>query len=342
MLKSSQEMITIKKRFLITILTVLVFCILCSLFIKRTYTKTEYGLFDTVCTVTVTDRKDNTEEYMGILRSIDNELNIYSEESPVYKLNHGEEVVLSDDIFAHLEKATNYSNKMPGYFDITLNPVSQLWNNAIDNIEPPQDAEAMREYIGTKNIILDSESNTAKITKEGASITLGATAKGFATTKLLDEIKKNRAESALINLGGNIYAHGTKPDGSLWTVGIADPVNPAVSAVILECKDLAVITSGDYERYFEKDGKRYHHIIDPATLMPAESGIHSATAIGRDAELCDIMSTALFVADVNGAKEICLEHGIDAILISDDKIYYTNGAEDLIKSADEKYALIKL
>ena len=332
-------MITIKKRLFLIIICFFVVCLTASLFIKRTYTKAEYDIFDTICQITVTDRKDNTEKYMQMLRLIDEELDAFNIDSAVYKLNNDGEANFTESTFRHLLKAIDYSKVIPQYFDITLNPVSSLWNDAIESEMIPDSIENSRELIGIENILTDNTTNTAKITKDGASVTFGATAKGYATKAVLDEIIKDKVKSALINLGGNIYAHGTKPDGSLWTVGIANPTNTATSAVTIECKDLAVITSGDYERYFEKDGKRYHHIIDPETLMPADSGIHSATAIGKDPELCDIMSTALFVAGVDGAKELITEYGIDAILITDDTVYCTKGVKALIKDVDENYTL---
>lgn len=342
MIELVKELITIKKRFIIITICFFLVCLISSHFIKRTYTKTEYGIFDTICQLTVTDSKDNTEKYMQILRSIDKELDVFDTDSATYNLNKNGEAIFTKNTYDHLLKAIDYSKAIPMYFDISLNPVSLLWNDAITNESVPGNIENYREFIGIENIITDNETNTVKIIKDDASVTFGATAKGYATKTVLDEIIKDKVKSALINLGGNIYAHGRKPDGSKWTVGIADPKNPATSAVTLEAEDIAVITSGDYERYFEKDGKRYHHIIDPKTLMPAESGIHSATAIGKDPELCDIMSTALFVAGIDGAKELVSKYEIDAILITDDTVYYTSGVKELIKDFDENYMLIML
>lgn len=341
-------MIAIKKRVIIGISVVLVLCVALSISTERTYTKTEYRLFDTICTITASTRNGNLSKYINILHKIDGELDIYDTKSPIYKLNHGEWAEFSKSTYDHIQTAFDYSDDLDDYFSIYLNPVYEIWNDAINNKYIP-DFEQLKEASKAPQNISFLEPHTPpilgkkhKYMRSDTSMTFGATAKGYATKAVLDEVVKDNVKSALINLGGNIYAHGRKPDGSKWTVGIADPKNPATSAVTLQAEDVAVITSGDYERYFEKDGKRYHHIIDPKTLMPAESGIHSATAIGKDPELCDIMSTALFVAGTAKAKQLCEEYDIDTIIISDDTIYYTEGAYPLITEYDAKYKLTEL
>jgi thiamine biosynthesis lipoprotein len=138
-------------------------------------------------------------------------------------------------------------------------------------------------------------------------------------------------------MGGNIYALGKKQDKSLWKIGIADPKNVDKNAAVVEVSDTAVITSGNYERYFIISGKRYHHIIDPTNGYPAESGLNSATAIGKDATLCDILSTAMFVAGVEKSKELIKEYDIDAVLIDDGTVYYTKGLEDILKQTSDGY-----
>lgn len=347
MIKSIQEMIAIKKRVIIGISVVLVLCVALSIFTERTYTKTEYGLFDTVCTITTTSGIDHTNKYMSLLRDIHSELDVFDENSNISRLNSGEKVSFSEGVHNHIERAFDLSNDLDEYFSILLAPVYNIWNDAIEKKEVPSydelDSLKHKDFAiiyndGVPFLFVDR----TIMLNGGVQISLGATAKGYATKVLLDKMLDDNVKSALINLGGNIYAHGRKPDGTNWTVGIADPENPAKSAVTLVAEDIAVITSGDYERYFEKDGKRYHHIIDPETLMPAESGIHSATAIGKDAELCDIMSTTLFVAGPEKAKELCNKYEIDTIMISDDTIYYTEGAFSLIKEYDTKYELLKL
>lgn len=337
MLKFLREMIIIKRKIILISVILVVAFVFLQHFTKRTYQKTVYDLFDTVCTITVTDSKDNTDKYLELLRNADAEFDAFDDTSPLYKLNSGKKASFSKSGFAHLEKAINYSKEMPQFFDISINPVSVIWNDCIKKQELPQNIESLCELVGITCITTDPKTCTAEIDKSNASVTLGATAKGYATALLAEEMRSDGIKSGLINLGGSIYAIGKKADGKAWNIGIANPSLPSKSAVTLECSDIAVVTSGDYQRYFDLDGTRYHHIIDPVTLMPSANGLHSATAISNDAELCDIMSTALFVAGAENAKSLCEKYSVDAILISNDKIYCTEGAFALIKDVDKFY-----
>ena len=137
--------------------------------------------------------------------------------------------------------------------------------------------------------------------------------------------------SGMVSLGGNVHLLGTKPDGTAWHVGIQDPENSAGMLGVLETQDCAVITSGGYERYFEQDGKRYHHILDPTTGKPADSGITSVTIVSEDGTLADGLSTALFVMGVEKASDYWKQHAdtFDAVIVAEDgTIYATEGIVD--------------
>ena len=154
-------------------------------------------------------------------------------------------------------------------------------------------------------------------------------------------MQKNGVDSALINLGGNVQAVGTKPDGSKWKVGIQDPENSGEIVCTLSVSDCAVVTSGNYERYFVgADGKKYWHIIDPKTGYPADNGVISASVIGKSGVMCDALSTALFVMGTEKAIAFCKAHReIDAVIItSGKKMYVTEGLEDM-SAVSDKYEL---
>ena len=168
----------------------------------------------------------------------------------------------------------------------------------------------------------------AKYGIKGMEIDLGGIAKGYTGDRVMQVFKKAGIYSGLISLGGNVQALGSKPDGSPWRVAIQDPQNELEYLGVLEISDKAVITSGGYERFFEEDGVRYHHIIDPRTGYPADSGLISATIISEDGTLADGLSTSLFIMGKDEAEEFWRANSdkFDYILESaDGRLYVTEG-----------------
>ncbi|MBS7298857.1 MAG: FAD:protein FMN transferase [Eubacteriales bacterium] len=308
----------------------------------KTYNRDIYGVFDTVSNISIHSTKDTTADYEQLLKKLDSQLNVYNENSIISKLNNGELCALPPELTVFLSDAASYSSYLGDYFDISLNPVISSWTLAEKNLLLPDDIKEKLSLVGIDALYIDYEANTAKIKEDGASINLGAVAKGYAANVLADRMRADAIGSALINLGGNVYAVGAKPDGSDWNIAICDPENTAQTAVTVKCTDSAVVTSGDYERYFELDGKKYHHIIDPKTGYPSDSGLSSVTIIDRDAMLCDVLSTAIFVAGANKAQEILSKFGGEAILIENNNIYYTDGLVEKIELNSDKYFLIPL
>lgn len=302
---------------------------------KNEYIITIADAFDTVTTIKTYSSKDNTDEYETIMRDADNRLSAVDTESEIYRLNHEGACEISPDTTQLLCDAITYSVQLKYYFDITTNPLCELWDIKNNPGKIPEGISDALKLVGVEAVEVDIKTNDAKIIKDGASITLGGIAKGYVTDRLCDAMRKNGENSALINMGGNIYALGKKPDGKLWNIGILDPKNVEQNAVTLQLSDKAVVTSGTYERYVKIDGKRYHHIIDPKTGYPAESGLISATAIGKSAELCDVLSTAMMVAGVNKGIDLAEKYGIDAVLIDDKTVYYTPGLKDFITLGDD-------
>ena len=141
----------------------------------------------------------------------------------------------------------------------------------------------------------------------------------------MDIYKEKGVTSGLVNLGGNAQVFGTKPDGSLWRVAVQSPDSEDEYLGVLETKDKAIITSGGYERYFEKDGVRYHHILDPRTGYPADSGLMQVTIICDDSVIGDALSTACFVLGLDEGMNLAAKYGVNAIFVDTDKnIWYNN------------------
>ena len=175
---------------------------------------------------------------------------------------------------------------------------------------------------------LDEAAGAASL-PDGVEIDLGSVAKGYTGDVLAGLLKAYGVESALLDLGGNIQTIGVKPDGTPWRIGVQDPEGDGYIGVV-SVSGKAVVTSGGYERYFERDGARYWHIIDPATGTPARSGLASVTVVGDAGVVCDALSTALFVMGLDGALEHWREYrDFEAVLIADDgSVTVTAGLED--------------
>ena len=172
----------------------------------------------------------------------------------------------------------------------------------------------------------------------GVQLDLGALAKGYASDKAAEILRENGIEHALINLGGSIMTIGGNPNGSPWKIGIRNPFSLDENIGVLEVTDKAVVTSGSYERFFTaEDGNTYHHIIDPATGCPAESGLVSVTVIGDSGIMCDALSTALFVMGAEKAAEYHREKGgFDMILVTEEgEILITDGIDHSFSSSGE-------
>jgi len=171
-------------------------------------------------------------------------------------------------------------------------------------------------------------------------VDLGSVAKGYTGDRLIGHFRDNGITSAIVSLGGNVQTLGAKPDGSPWRVGIADPFGGEYAGA-LSVRDKCVITSGSYQRFFEENGVRYHHIIDPSTGSPASGGFVSVTVVGDKGVLCDALSTALFVMGKDRAFDFCASAGdFDALFIDEDgRIYITAGiADDFTPSGNYKNA----
>ena len=178
-----------------------------------------------------------------------------------------------------------------------------------------------------------AETGAVSFSVSGMELDLGGIAKGYTSSAMMDCFRSNGVTSGMVSLGGNVQTIGAKPDGSLWKVAIQNPTaeEDADFLGILETKDCAVITSGGYERYFEENGVRYHHIMDPATGKPAESDLTSVTIVSENGTLADGLSTALFVMGLDKAIAYWQAHAseFDAVLCTEDEtLYVTEGIQD--------------
>lgn len=247
---------------------------------------------------------------------------------------------LSGDTYEVLSRAIEFSRYCQGLFDVTIGPSVTLWNNGRDTCKPPEDSRIRQvlPLVDYTDLLLDPCKKTAGLQKIGQSIDLGGIGKGFAGDKFLEVFKKYGVSSAFTNIGGNVAALGTKPDGSPWRVGIQHPRQENSLIGLVSVADKAVVTSGDYQRYFiGSNGKRHHHILNPSTGYPAESGLVSVTVVADSSTAADALSTILFVAGMEkGLSLLERFNGAEAIIIDMDlQVYVTAGLKECFQAGEE-------
>lgn len=261
---------------------------------------------------------------------LENLMSVTKAQSDVSRLNTYGEAELSADTASALRTALSAAALTDGALDVTIYPVVRAWGFTTDSYRIPGEAElfALMKRVGWQKIELTGSHCAIP---EGTMVDLGAVAKGYASDRLAALLRGGGVESAIIDLGGNVYCVGAKADGSDWRVGIRDPEDGAALAAVVSVRDRAVVTSGAYERNFTgADGRVYGHIFDPATGRPAESGLLSATVVGPWGVQCDALSTALFVMGRERAEAFLPTLvGMDAVLIDEDgELWVTAGLRD--------------
>ncbi|MCM1412603.1 MAG: FAD:protein FMN transferase [Lachnospiraceae bacterium] len=276
--------------------------------------------------------------------------------SEIYAVNEtagsGEGCLLSSEITCVIDKCLDLSSKSEGAFDITIGAVTRLWDidgwtaGTLEGAFRPPEGELLRqalEYSGYQKIRLETEASgedgeilQARVfLPAGMRLDLGAAGKGLALDRILGCLEDNGISGAVISVGGSVLTYGEKPDHTDWKVGVIDPLDTAGYIGILSLKgQWCVSTSGDYERYAEADGIRYHHILDPATGMPADSGLHSVTILTKEGLLGDALSTACFVLGVEKGMELAQQYGAEAVFVTEDgEIVLTDGMKALFTPA---------
>lgn len=255
-------------------------------------------------------------------------------------------VSISEDTFQVLEKGIYYSTLSNGSFDISIGSMVKLWNIGTDQaaIPDPVEIQKILPLVNYKDIILNKSNLTAQIRQEGMIIDLGAIAKGYAADEVKRVLLENGVSSAIISLGGNILCVGEKPDGSPWRVGVQNPFDLRGEYLgIMEVKDQSVVSSGDYERYFEKDGVRYHHIIDPSTGYPCNNELTSVSIISDISIDGDGLSTTTFLMGLEKGMEFVENlEGIEAVFVTKDKnVYRTSGVKDAFTLTNKEFKIVE-
>lgn len=266
---------------------------------------------------------------------LDNLLSTGKAGSEVTKLNETGRAKLSATGAYLVKRSLELNKKTGGLFDITIYPLMELWGFPDKNYKVPSDKEIEKalKNVGSDKIIFDENAREISFKNKGMKIDFGGIGKGYITDELVKILTEEEVDSAIINLGGNVFGLNKKPDGSLWNVAIRDPNEPEEYMLVIKIADAAVITSGGYERYFEENGVRYHHILDPRTGRPSESNLKSVSIVSKDGTLADTLSTSLFIKGEEEAIEYWRQNGtdFDIILMTDDgRILVSEGIKDQV------------
>ena len=281
-----------------------------SLFAMNTYmTFTAYG----------EDAQAALQEAEECIQQVEGLWSVTDEDSEIYQANHsgGQPVTVSEETAEIISFALEMAQRTGGALDPTIYPVLTAWGFTTDSKQVPsqQQIAQLLEQVGYDRIQLNGTELTVP---DGMELDLGAVGKGYTADLVTEILRRHGVTSALISLGGNIRAIGSRPDGSDWRLGIRAPWESG-NLGVLTVSDAAVVTSGGYENYFDDEqGNIYWHILDPSTGYPADSGLQSVTIVGREGKMCDALSTALFVMGAQSAEQYWRENGgFEMLLVTD-------------------------
>jgi FAD:protein FMN transferase len=262
------------------------------------------------------------------MRRTDELMSTYKPASQLSQVNahaHERPVEVDDDIVTVVERGLEMSRLSGGAFDITYASVGYLYDYRAH--QRPTDAEIAAALPGVdyRQVVVDREARTIRFLKEGVRIDLGGIAKGYAVDRAIERLREMGIRHAMVNAGGDTRLLGDRR-GKPWIVGIRDPRAEGRMVTRLPLADEALSTSGDYERYFEEDGVRHHHILEPGTGRSARA-VRSATVLGPDATLTDALSTTVFVLGVERGMEIVSRlPDVEAVIVdAEGRIYYSDG-----------------
>ena len=289
-------------------------------------------LFDTIIQIQIYDEaaEDVLNECMAKCEYYENLFSRTVKDSDIYRINHagGEPVEVQSETITLLETALSYCKLSKGAFDITLAPVSDLWDfqNNPGRFPDSKMLQDALQSVGYESILING--TTVQLTNPNTQIDLGGVAKGYIADQIKSYLIEHEIKHALIDLGGNILTLGGKPDDSEFNIAIQKPFDAQGTPITtIKTKNESVVTSGIYQRYIEIDGNIYHHILDPKTGYPYENNLYSVTIIADSSTTADALSTTCFAMGLEEGLELIntLEH-IEAVFITDHyELIYSNG-----------------
>lgn len=299
-------------------------------------------LLNTFVTITLYDSDDEAilDSCIALCREYENRFSKTLPSSEIYQMNHREDgktvFSLSEDTAALMKEGLWYSERSGGRFDITIEPLSTLWDFSSGKaVIPAKEAiEQAAAKVDYRNLKL--EGNTLTFLSPDTTLDMGAIAKGFIADRLKEYLLSRGVESAIINLGGNVLCVGGRPDGSPFLIGLQAPFEERNTIFAnLAIRDMSVVSSGVYERHFIVNGKNYHHLLDPDTGYPYDNDLISVTIISPRSADGDALSTTCFSLGLEKGLELInsIEGTYACFITGDKKIYYSDGAEELVNES---------
>ncbi len=301
----------------------------------------------TTCSIKLfgTGNREYLQPALDIAKEIEEKMSVHLEASEISRVNSRagkEPVQVSDETFALVQRAYEYSEMGEGVFDLTIGPLVSLWDIGSGSEEVPDDqavSDAL-QLVNYSDLVLDPEEKKIGFRRDGMRIDLGAIAKGYAADRMVAYLKGQGVKYGIINLGGNVYAFGEKNGSSPWKIGIQSPDDERGRYIgVLEARDRAVVTSGKYERYFTENGRRYHHILNTENGYPVENGISSVSVVSADAAAADALSTLVFGLGLEEGLRLSEElEDVEAIIITGEAVVYTtSGLRDSFRLTDSRF-----
>jgi thiamine biosynthesis lipoprotein len=330
-----------KKLIIILVLIAIIFLGLWGVRIYNTSTLNSISqtcfMMDTYVTIRIFDSSGNgykIDQALNRMKDLDVKFNSLNPKSPIYAFNNYGVPVADPEILNVVRTALDISQKTDGAFDITIEPLIKLWGFYTESphLPPPEQINETLKNVGYKHLLL----RNGRLEKDDANIKigLGAIAKGYIIGQAINVLKEQGVSSAIIDAGGDIYTLGGK-EKKLWKVGIKNPRGEGLLGYV-EVENTSIVGSGDYERFFMKNGKRYHHIFNPKTGYPSE-GLTGITVIHPDPMLADGWATALFVLGPENGIEIANklpDMGVIMVTTSG-KVLYSSGLKNTMKANSE-------
>ena len=324
------------------LLSVFAACLLCGCTAKPQ--EAQIFAMDTVIDIAVygSGAQNTLRAVREEISRLDSTLSRHDSASAVSALNRsaGSPAAVDGELYALLQTAVGYTADTDGCFDISVAPVMDAWDFTGDAPRVPsrEELDALTARVGSERIRFDGGTVTLP---EGMAVDLGGIAKGYASDRIAALLTERGVTSARVSLGGNVYVHGTKPDGTPWRVGVEDPNDPGAFLGVVLLADRFAITSGGYQRYFEQDGVTYYHILDPKTGNVARSGLTSVTILCGSGTMGDAFSTALFVMGLDKAVDFWKTYPVDFdMILADDSghVYVTEGLRDSFDTSLAEHA----
>lgn len=316
---------------------------------KEPLIKTTYAL-GTVITINLFDEGDEAlmTELISRITEIEQLMSMQKEDSEISAVTAAagsKAVQVSEETYLVIKRAIEYAKMSDGSFDPTIGPVVDLWKIGTEDARLPEasEIEAALEYVDYSKVVLNDEEMSVYLPEGGMSLDLGGIAKGYAADEVIRLLDKAGISRAMIDLGGNIYAYGEKEGGENWNVGVRTPYDNQNSYFgYIPLKDMTVVTSGPYERYFEQDGNIYHHIFDARTGYPTEADVVSVSITAERSIDADALSTLLFTMEPE--EGLALIESLDGTeclyLYSDYKVLLSSGLRSRFVLTDERYEII--